>query len=105
VVDPANNAKLLAALADIPWERREAQFVCAMCMATPAGEIVAESHGVFQGRIGFEPRGENGFGYDPLFFVESVGCTGAELSKADKGRLSHRGQAARALADSLASHR
>jgi XTP/dITP diphosphohydrolase len=102
VVDPANNAKLLAALKDVPWEQRDAQFVCAMCMATPTGEIVAESQGAFQGRIGFEPKGENGFGYDPLFFVESMGCTGAELSKADKARLSHRGKAARKLAEVLA---
>lgn len=102
VVDPANNAKLLAALKDVPWEQRDARFVCAMCMATPEGEIVAESQGAFEGRIGFEPKGENGFGYDPLFFVESMGCTGAELSKADKGRLSHRGQAARRLAEILA---
>jgi XTP/dITP diphosphohydrolase len=101
VVDPANNAKLLAALTDVPWEQRDAQFVCAMCMATPTGEILAESHGAFQGRIGFGPKGNGGFGYDPLFFVESMGCTGAELSKADKGRLSHRGQAARSLVELL----
>lgn len=102
VVDPANNRKLLEALKAVPWEQRDAQFVCTMCMATPGGEIVAESQGLFQGRIGFEPKGTNGFGYDPLFFVESMGCTGAELSKADKARLSHRGQAARALAELLA---
>lgn len=101
IVDRANNDKLLSELSDVPWERRDARFVCAMCMATPAGEILAETLGAFVGRMTFEPRGENGFGYDPLFFVESAGCTGAELSKADKGRLSHRGQAARQLADLL----
>jgi len=102
VVDPANNAKLLAALEGVPWERRDAQFVCAMCMATPSGDIIAESQGVFRGRIAFEPKGENGFGYDPLFYIEDEQCTAAELSKADKARLSHRGQAARHLASLLA---
>lgn len=101
VVDPANNERLLAALTDVPWEQRDAQFVCAMCIATPHGEIVAESEGVFQGRIGFEAKGKNGFGYDPLFFVESEGCTASELTKAHKARLSHRGQAARRLATLL----
>lgn len=101
VVDPANNDKLLGALADVPWDDRDAQFVCAMCMATPSGEIIAESKGVFRGRIAFEPKGANGFGYDPLFWVEGEGRTAAELSKADKARLSHRGQAARQLASQL----
>lgn len=104
-VDRANNDKLLAELRDVPWERRDARFVCAMCMATPTGEVLAETQGAFNGRMTFEPKGENGFGYDPLFFVESTNCTGAELSKADKGRLSHRGQAARKLAELLRATR
>ena len=54
-----------------------------------------------KGRIAFEPRGQNGFGYDPLFYIDDQGCTGAELSKQDKARLSHRGQAARGLAAAL----
>lgn len=98
VVDPANNQKLLHELREIPWERRQAQFVCAMCMATPNGEILAESRGEFVGRITFEAAGENGFGYDPLFYVDDVGCTSAELSNDEKNRRSHRAQAARQLA-------
>lgn len=101
VVDPANNQKLLHELREIPWERRQARFVCAMCMATPSGEVLAESRGEFVGRITFEAAGENGFGYDPLFFVEDAGCTSAELSNEEKGRRSHRAQAARQLAAHL----
>lgn len=101
VVDEANNDKLLDQLRDVPWERRQARFVCAMCMASPAGEILAETRGRFEGRIGFERKGQNGFGYDPLFFVDSVGCHSAEMSSLEKSRLSHRAQAARQLAEVL----
>lgn len=103
VVDLANNEKLLAELHDVPWEKRDAQFVCAMCVATPSGEIIAESRGEFRGRIAFEAAGENGFGYDPLFFVDAAGCSCAQLDNEDKGRMSHRGQAARRLAELLSA--
>jgi XTP/dITP diphosphohydrolase len=101
VVDPANNEKLLAALENVPWEKRQARFVCTMCIAKPNGEVVAETRGEFEGRITFEPAGQNGFGYDPLFFVEEAGCTSAELSNDEKSRRSHRGQAARLLVQRL----
>lgn len=103
VVDPANNEKLLAALKDVPWEQRQARFVCTMCVAKPNGDVVAETRGHCDGRITFEPAGENGFGYDPLFFVEDANCTSAQLSNDEKSLRSHRGRAARQLAQRLAA--
>ncbi|PKN44285.1 MAG: non-canonical purine NTP pyrophosphatase, RdgB/HAM1 family [Deltaproteobacteria bacterium HGW-Deltaproteobacteria-17] len=99
--DARNNAKLLAALAGVPEEQRTARFVCSMCAADPDGSVLATSRGEFTGRIGFEARGVNGFGYDPLF-VTSDGRTSAELSDAEKNARSHRGAAARAMAPILA---
>ena len=99
--DAANNAKLLAALADVPDERRGARFVCAMCLVEPDGTIVAEARGTYEGRITHAPRGENGFGYDPLLFLPDRGCTSAELSPEEKNARSHRGAAARALVKAL----
>lgn len=93
------NAKLLAALENIPAERRSARFVCAIACVTPNGvEIVAE--GICEGCIGDAPRGTGGFGYDPLFVLPN-GRTVAELSEVEKNRLSHRGQAMAKLAPIL----
>jgi len=100
--DRANNDKLLHALSAVPVERRTARFVCAMCLARPDGTIVAEARGTYEGRIADAPRGENGFGYDPLFFLPDVGRTSAELSPKEKDARSHRGRAARLLAETLA---
>ena len=99
--DRANNRKLLEALRDVPDAKRAARFVCAMCLATPAGEIVAETRGTFPGVIAREPRGSNGFGYDPLLYLPDRGCTSAELSPEEKNARSHRGEAARKLANAL----
>jgi len=98
--DKANNDKLLRKLAGVPDDKRTARFVCAMCLATPRGKIIAESRGECAGHIGHEPRGVHGFGYDPLLVV-GYGRTSAELSPEEKNALSHRGQAARAMADKL----
>lgn len=99
--DRDNNAKLVAELADVADERRSARFRCAMALAD--GErILASSSGVIQGRIIDRPRGENGFGYDPHFFVPELGLTTAQMPPEQKNRISHRGQALRALAPSLA---
>lgn len=98
--DARNNAKLLAALEGVPAERRAARFVCCMCIADPEGRILAESRGTYEGRIGFEPRGSNGFGYDPLLLLPD-GRTSAELTEAEKNARSHRGAAARALLSML----
>lgn len=92
----ANNAKLLAALKDVPTARRTARFRCAMAVAV--GErVVATAAGQVEGLIIDEPRGRNGFGYDPYFLLPELGCTAAELEPDHKNRISHRGQALRAI--------
>jgi XTP/dITP diphosphohydrolase len=98
--DAANNAKLLRALAEVPLAQRTARFVCAMCLASPTGQTLATSQGVFAGVITDSPRGGNGFGYDPLLELPD-GRTSAELSPEEKNTRSHRGAAVRALADQL----
>jgi XTP/dITP diphosphohydrolase len=99
--DRANNAALLRALAGVPREKRTARFVCAMCLAAPDGRILVETAGTYGGLIADTPRGEGGFGYDPLLYLPDVGLTSAELSAGEKSRRSHRGQAARLLAIEL----
>jgi XTP/dITP diphosphohydrolase len=102
--DAANNRKLLEALRDVPPSERHARFVCAMCLAAPDGRIVAETEGEFPGVIVDEPRGVNGFGYDPLLFIPDAGCTSAELTPEAKNARSHRGAATRAMAARLGDH-
>jgi len=94
--DAANNRKLLAALAGIPLECRTARFFCAMAFARP-GQVLCESSGAVGGLIIDQPRGDNGFGYDPLFLIPHLGKTIAELRPEEKNALSHRGQALRAI--------
>ena len=96
-IDAANNARLLSQLSYVPDNARTARFVCAMCLASSDGRVLAESRGTFEGRIGREPRGDNGFGYDPLFIIED-GRTSAELSPEEKNARSHRGHATREIA-------
>jgi len=103
--DQANNRKLLDALKDVPDARRTAKFVCAMCLASPTGEILAETRGEFAGVIAHTPRGSNGFGYDPLLFLPDRGCTSAELSPEEKNARSHRGEAARLMTKALRARR
>ena len=100
IIDPANNAKLLAALADVPDELRTARFVCHLALADP-NRVLIESFDTIEGRIGREENGDNGFGYDPLFFVDQFGCTTAELSASKKNQISHRGKALRKFAELL----
>lgn len=99
--DTANNAKLLAALEDVAEKDRSARFVCAMCIADPDGNVLATSRGEMPGRIAREPAGTSGFGYDPLLVVAD-GRTSAELSPEEKNAISHRGEAARAIAPKIA---
>jgi XTP/dITP diphosphohydrolase len=100
--DAANLRLLLAQLADVPDERRGAQFVCAASLVLTDGrEHVSE--GVVTGRLIREPRGENGFGYDPIFVPSSADITTAEMDPADKDRISHRGKALRGLAPVIAA--
>ncbi len=94
--DAANNKKLLQELALIPDENRQAQFVCAMALAMPAcplAVMVEEVHGT----ILREPRGDNGFGYDPLFYFPQFKRTTAELDITTKSQISHRGKALRRM--------
>ncbi|SFP58802.1 XTP/dITP diphosphohydrolase [Geodermatophilus dictyosporus] len=94
--DPANTALLLGQLADVPDERRGAAFVCAAALVTPDGsEHVVERQ--WRGRVVREPRGGNGFGYDPVFLPDGLDLTAAELAPQEKDARSHRGQAFTAL--------
>lgn len=85
---------LLSQLGNVPWHKRSARFRCVVALATPSGEVELCS-GECRGFITFEPRGEEGFGYDPVFYLSELGKTMAELSLEEKNRVSHRGQAAR----------
>lgn len=99
--DGANTALLLAQLADVPDERRGAAFVCAAAVVTPGGaERVLERS--WRGRLVREPRGANGFGYDPVFLPDGLERTSAELDAAEKDARSHRGQAFAALIPAVA---
>ncbi|MGY1693777.1 MULTISPECIES: RdgB/HAM1 family non-canonical purine NTP pyrophosphatase [unclassified Geodermatophilus] len=99
--DAANTALLLAQLADVPDERRGAAFVCAAALVTPDGaESVLERQ--WRGRVVREPRGTNGFGYDPVFRPDGLEVTSAELEPAEKDARSHRGQAFAALVPEVA---
>jgi len=99
--DRANLELVLAQLADVPDGRRGAAFHCAAAVATPQGdERVVE--GTLEGTIIDQPRGENGFGYDPIFTPRGYVLTTAELTPAEKDAISHRGQAFRALVPVLA---
>jgi XTP/dITP diphosphohydrolase len=100
--DAANLRLVLAQLTDVPDERRGANFTCAAALVLPGGrEHVTE--GIMRGTLVREPRGENGFGYDPVFVAEGASCTNAELDSAAKDAISHRGKALRALAPVIAA--
>jgi len=103
--DKKNNEKLMHELREISEEKRTGRFVCALALCAP------KSHGMkewtvrdsCEGRISFELKGENGFGYDPLFFYPSLGKTFGEIDRAIKATVSHRGKALRKLAEMLPS--
>jgi XTP/dITP diphosphohydrolase len=100
--DEANVQLVLGQLTDVPDDRRGAQFVCSAALALPAGrEHVSE--GNRRGRLIDEPRGENGFGYDPIFVPDSAELTTAQISAEAKDRISHRGKALRGLAPVIAA--
>ena len=94
------NALLLARLDGVVGEKRSAHYVCAVSLAMPGGDSV-EALGTCEGRILEAPRGTNGFGYDPLFFLPQFGRTMAELTAAEKNRVSHRAAALAALEERL----
>lgn len=100
--DATNNHKLLAALHDHPAAARAARFRCAMVFlrhASDASPLIVQA--AWEGHILTAPAGAGGFGYDPLFFVPTAGCSAAELNPVEKNRISHRGQAVRALLSTL----
>lgn len=90
--DADNNAKLLELLENVPESRRTARFCCVIAIARPDGAAITAS-GACEGIIGFTPKGENGFGYDPLFYVPEYGQTFSELNPAVKNQISHRARA------------
>lgn len=98
--DEVRYRALLKALDGVPEERRGARFRCIAALVLPddsgtAREFLTE--GVCEGVISFEPRGEGGFGYDPVFYIPECGCTMAELPQEEKNRISHRARAAQAM--------
>jgi XTP/dITP diphosphohydrolase len=94
--DEKNNRKVLRLLRDIEQGKRQARFVCTLVLARE-GKIIKEIRGEVRGRIGVEPRGHDGFGYDPLFYYPRLKKTFAELEPAAKNEVSHRGRALRKL--------
>ena len=97
------NCELIRRLEGVPDEKRTARFVCAIAAAFPDGscEVV---RGTMEGIIGHQIIGENGFGYDPIFFLPEYGCTSAQLSLEKKNELSHRGEALRKMRKILSEH-
>ncbi len=95
--DQANNALLLKQIAHVPEAERTARFVCVLALADPQGRVVLTARDTVEGRMLHGPRGSNGFGYDPLFYIESFARTTAELSPGEKHAISHRGKALQTL--------
>ena len=103
--DAANNAKLLSELAKVPPEQRSARFQCALVYMRHALDpmpLVCQAS--WEGRILDAPRGDNGFGYDPLFYVPEHRCSSAELPPELKNRISHRARASALLLEALRQH-
>ncbi|MDO4649494.1 MAG: XTP/dITP diphosphatase [Eubacteriales bacterium] len=94
------NANLISRLEGVEDEKRTARFVCAVCAAFPDGTTKTIRR-TMEGRIGYKEEGENGFGYDPIFYLPEYGCSSAALSREEKNRISHRGKALRAMREEL----
>ena len=94
------NMSLVNRLEGVPDEQRTARFVCAIAAALPDGRVL-ETKAAMEGRIGYEERGENGFGYDPIFMLPEYGLSTAEISPELKNELSHRGIALRLMKEKL----
>lgn len=94
------NQALLDRLSGVPKEERTARFVCAIAAVFPDEEVIVK-RGTIEGYIGDKPAGKNGFGYDPIFYVEEYQCSTAELTMEQKNALSHRGNALRAIKGEL----
>jgi XTP/dITP diphosphohydrolase len=96
LIDHRNIAKTLELLKDVPKEKRTARFVCRLCLASPE-RILIETEGILEGLITDREIGQNGFGYDPIFFVPHLNKTVAQLTSEEKNAISHRGNAIRKL--------
>lgn len=94
------NKSLVDRLEGVPDEQRTARFVCAIAFISKDGEVIT-TRGTFEGQIGYEEKGENGFGYDPIFYVPEFGCYSAELSREQKNAISHRGKALRLMKEEI----
>ncbi len=94
------NQALLDRLSGVPKEKRTARFVCAIAAVLPDKEVLVTRQ-TMEGYIGNEPEGENGFGYDPIFYLDEFGCSSAALTREQKNAISHRGKALRAMRDLL----
>jgi XTP/dITP diphosphohydrolase len=97
--DGDRRIKLLGELKDVPAEKRGGAFVCAMAMCSPDGAVLHSTEKRWYGRIAFEERGANGFGFDPIFLLLDRDETSAEITNEEKNILSHRGQAWRQMLD------
>lgn len=90
------NNHIIEELKDAEGDERSARFVCAMACVFPGGRVIT-TEGKVEGRIAYEEKGENGFGYDPIFYLPEKGCTTAQLKPEEKNAISHRGRALRAM--------
>ena len=94
------NANIISRLEGVPEEKRTARFVCAIAAVFPDGRELTVKAAV-EGRIGYEEKGANGFGYDPIFYVPELQKTTAELTEEEKNQISHRGRALRLMKEEL----
>lgn len=94
------NRNLIERLEGVPKENRTARFVCAIAAVLPDGQELVTRQ-TMEGYIGWEPEGENGFGYDPIFYLDEFGCSSAALSSEQKNEISHRGKALRSMKELL----
>ena len=99
--DAANIRKVLSGLEGVEEAKRTGRFCCCLCLCRSGGEVEVEVEGRLEGRITTEIKGEEGFGYDPIFYVRHLGKTVAQLSSREKNAISHRGEAVRRLVKSL----
>jgi len=99
--DAANIRKVLSGLLGVEETKRTGRFYCCLCLCRSDGEVEVEVEGRLEGRITTEIKGEEGFGYDPIFYVRHLGKTVAQLSSREKNAISHRGEAVRGLIKSL----
>lgn len=98
------NAEIIRRLAGLLGEERSARFVCVIAAAFPDGTEEVR-RGTIEGQIAMEPAGENGFGYDPIFYIPEYDCTTAQLSAEEKNKISHRGKALRAMKEFISQRR